>query len=307
MDFKEFESKTIEYFKEKYEDKYQIMVRDVLKNNGEVLRGITMIKDDINASPTIYLNDMYRALLAGNDFDYIMHEIDFILEKSSLKDAIDISFLSNYDTVKTMVLPKLINKEMNEDYLKDVPHFEFLDLAVSFYVIVENETFGAGSIAISNSNLEEWNITKEEMLEEALKNYDRLLGCTVEKIESVLLKMLKERGVGKDEDFPYLTEKDGLFNALPMYVVSNRKRTLGAASLLDKKKLKMISKEFSSSLYILPSSIHELIFIPSNVVDDIDYLKSMVSEVNKTEVSKSEFLSNSVYYYDAEKSALSVA
>ena len=307
MNFKEFESKTIEYFKEKYAEKYNITVRDVLKNNGEVLRGITMIKDDINASPTIYLNDMYEAVLAGKDFNAIMDEIDYILDRSSLKEAIDIDFLSDYGIVKGKVLPKLINKELNEDFLKDVPHFDYLDLAVSFYVIVESETFGTGSIAISNSNFEEWGITKEEMLEDSLKNYDRLLGCTVERIESVLLQMLKERGIGSEEDFPYLTKKDGLFNEIPMYVVSNKMRTLGAASLLDKKKLKMISKDFSSSLYILPSSIHELIFVPASVVDDLDYLKSMVSEVNKTEVSKSDFLSNSVYYYDAEKSALSVA
>ena len=56
--------------------------------------------------------------------------------------------------------------------------------------------------------------------------------------------------------------------------------------------------------YILPSSIHEAIFIPASENVDAEELKTMVREVNETQVPKEDFLSNEVYFYNAKEDEL---
>lgn len=51
-----------------------------------------------------------------------------------------------------------------------------------------------------------------------------------------------------------------------------------------------------SDLYILPSSIHEIIVLPVDFRDDVTGLKDMVNTVNQTQVLPEEFLSDSVYF-----------
>ena len=51
-------------------------------------------------------------------------------------------------------------------------------------------------------------------------------------------------------------------------------------------------------MYILPSSIHEVILLPSDRINDPTKLLSMVHDANTTVVSIGDVLSDSVYYYD---------
>jgi hypothetical protein len=46
--------------------------------------------------------------------------------------------------------------------------------------------------------------------------------------------------------------------------------------------------------YILPSSIHELIFVPT-YVGTKDDIEMMVREINATEVSEDDYLANDVF------------
>ena len=49
---------------------------------------------------------------------------------------------------------------------------------------------------------------------------------------------------------------------------------------------------------ILPSSIHELILLADDGTLTVEELQNTVREINETEVSESDFLSNEVYHYD---------
>ena len=52
-------------------------------------------------------------------------------------------------------------------------------------------------------------------------------------------------------------------------------------------------------MYILPSSIHEVIAISADIGDP-ESLAALVAEVNMNEVSLDERLSNQVYHYDKD-------
>ena len=82
-----------------------------------------------------------------------------------------------------------------------------------------------------------------------------------------------------------------------MYVLTNEHRTFGAAGMLNFELLDEFFDEHGS-FFILPSSIHELILVCRQNMDDAMNYKKMVEEVNETQVPQMEFLSNSVYFYD---------
>ena len=61
-----------------------------------------------------------------------------------------------------------------------------------------------------------------------------------------------------------------------------------------------------SDLYILPSSVHEVIAVSSDMGSP-EMLAQMVVEVNMQEVSLDERLSNQVYHYDKDLRKLTLA
>ena len=87
---------------------------------------------------------------------------------------------------------------------------------------------------------------------------------------------------------------------VPMYVASNVQKMLGAGVVLYDGLLKTFAENIDNNFYILPSSTHEVLFVPDFMGIEVEYLKQMVQEVNATEVSEQEFLSDNVYYYSIE-------
>ena len=51
---------------------------------------------------------------------------------------------------------------------------------------------------------------------------------------------------------------------------------------------------------MLNSSRHEILLVPQSVVSDVEDLKKMVKEVNATEVSKIDKLSDNVYHFNGK-------
>ena len=90
-----------------------------------------------------------------------------------------------------------------------------------------------------------------------------------------------------------------------MYVLSNTRWLFGASSLLYPGVLKRISQYLASDLYILPSSIHECIIIPSKSVYTREDLQKIVREMNETQVREDEYLSDTVYQYEESGDILS--
>ena len=86
-----------------------------------------------------------------------------------------------------------------------------------------------------------------------------------------------------------------------MYVAGNESKNYGAAVILYENFLANFARKMQCNFYILPSSIHEVILLPvENENDDISRLKEMVYEVNHTELSEEEILSDSLYMFNWE-------
>ena len=74
----------------------KVSVKQITKNNGVVLHGITISKAGMNISPNIYLDGLYAAYEHGETFHAVMEEVMKIYEKSKVEASIDMSFFMDY-------------------------------------------------------------------------------------------------------------------------------------------------------------------------------------------------------------------
>ena len=65
-----------------------------------------------------------------------------------------------------------------------------------------------------------------------------------------------------------------------------------------------IGDEFGDDYYLIPSSIHEVILIQKRDLGDVSELNNMIREVNLTQLSHDEILSNHYYTYVRKEEAL---
>ena len=103
-----------------------------------------------------------------------------------------------------------------------------------------------------------------------------------------------------------VAEKNPDLGGIPLLVLTNSRRYLGAACILYRGVLERFAKKLGENLYILPSSVHEVILLPETKVNSSKNLLRMVMEVNRTQLAPEEVLSDTVYYYDRKSGKISI-
>ena len=102
------------------------------------------------------------------------------------------------------------------------------------------------------------------------------------------------------KDFDHSEYMEEFSEDVQMYVLSNKNRVEGAACMMYPELIQEFSDKIGSSLYIILSSIHELLLIPTDNDNEYAEIKSMIKEINDTQVSTEEILSYSLYFYDRQ-------
>ena len=271
MDYSEFVETMREEVEKLIDTEMRVDIHAATKNNGTSREGLVIIRTGINISPTIYLEEFYDQYLNGNSIPDLAQSVLRLYEKIKVEHPFPCENILNYDMIKDRIAYKLINREWNEKLLQQIPHIDYLDLSIVFYLLLDNSEFGNATILLRNEHIKAWDVSLDELYSTAAANTKSILPEIVDKMT----------------DF--------------MYVVSNSSRTLGASAILYEGILKKIEEQAGEKFYILPSSIHELIIIPADYGIDREHLELMVKEINETEVDREERLSNRVYYYDGEK------
>jgi hypothetical protein len=87
-------------------------------------------------------------------------------------------------------------------------------------------------------------------------------------------------------------------------VLTNKSRLFGAVCIIYPDLLKDFACAIKSSFYVIPSSVHEVILVPSENTFEADEIRRMIKEINDTQVKPEEILSYSLYYFDKDKNKL---
>lgn len=290
----------IEEFTEKVRDAvekglgngHRVEAKEVRKNNGVILHGLVVLEEGQNVAPTIYLDTFLEAYESGATFMSVLNRLLDICRMEAEKSSIDMEFFRSFEEVRDRICYRLIGKEGNEGLLEDMPYIGFLDLAICFHYAYHSEALGDGTILIHNSHMELWGTSAAELFGLAKRNTKRLFPWTCQSMVEVLREM-----AGQDAETEDAAEQDAFLQEMPLRILSNTKRTHGAACMLYPGVLDSLASKEGHDLYILPSSVHEVILLPDIGIPSATELRNMVREVNDTQVAPEEVLSYSLYRY----------
>lgn len=280
---------------DEYED---ATIQTVIKNNDRTLYGINVRKRGNNIAPTIYLEDYFKRYLDGASVHETLDDIaSFIIQNADIcpVDKGEINNLDNFESVRDKIRIRLINESLNEEYLKDKPSTPVAGDLRAIYCINLHSNDGNSYVVITNMLLAKYNVSTEELHQIAVNNItpEEVLFTNIFEIISEFLPHKEDSSLDESN--------------IPMYVLTNTAKCYGASCVMSPSVMDMVMDKIGESdIYILPSSIHELIIIKSSGMDT-EALRSMVKEVNASEVDPSELLSDEVYQYDYTTHSLMIA
>lgn len=316
MEYKEFINQIRDALQEKMDKNETVCLNKVLKNNDLELDALCIHSKQTNISPSIYLNEYYKEYLEGRGISDIVEEIYYLFRSHTEKLQFNVNQFRNFDTIKERLAFKLINRKSNKKLLQSVPFIEYLDLAIVFYFLIDDEYLGNATALIHNVHLEMWNVTKEELYEYAIDNTPLLLPPTIRNMNEIITELLAKdiEQTVYETDYRYeenchlpspeVVAESVMNNVvknedlLEMYVLTNQQKLYGASCILYEHVLREFALSIGRNLYILPSSIHEVIIVPAYPDIKQRDLTKMVRDVNLQELNTDDILSDHAYYYD---------
>ena len=282
---------------EKLGDEYEVKLHYVTKTNKTQAQTELIIKKgETNISPAIYIDEeIQKYLLNLCSLETITDEIiKEYLQCDSIGDY-DLSPFKDFGWVKGRLVCQLVNTSLNENLLRDIPSIPFMDLSIVFRVLLDPLPIdGRPSILVTNTHMKLWKTDKETIYAIAKENTPKLLPVMITELDKLIKQMLQERNVSTE-----VIDSMG-FPKVRMYVLTNQDIWFGSYCINYDGILSSLAEKENANLYILPSSLHEVIVVPDSNGANTEQLKEMVSQVNTTSLPEEELLSYSVYYFSRE-------
>ena len=280
MTYDEFKEKLLEEMGERL-GKPAVKIITVTKNNNVQKDAVTLSDCEAELNPVVYLDDLYKECMAGKE---ISECVDQILELYHGTPEFDSRQLfDSWDKAKDRIEFDLANTKWNEGLFTDTPHKEFLDLTVYCRLVFTKDETGIASAVVKDGMLARWGISEQEMWEAASLNLKK------EAYQFMNLQSL----IRRSSEVADINE----CRHANMCVLTNRAMCYGATGILRTDLLEKLAQLKETDLYILPSSVHEVILLPALDWWGVDELRQMVKSVNAGWVDKMDWLSDEVYYY----------
>lgn len=260
-------NKLVEVIKENTD--LEVSINEVQKGN-VILTGITIGNGTIR--PTLYTRN-YEDLYDKYGYEAVATKMLEDAKNAELDvNPIELASYTSWEYAKEHLKLCIAPNRTNND----VVTYPYLDLELYIRVIVKNVNNGTASYKVQNYMLEEWNVTTEQLLHAALDCTKPTY--TVQSMSKVL--------------FGFEMEDD------PMLIIRTEDEMHGASAIYCKDILKQISNKYDSDLVVIPSNIHEILVIPMAMQMELDDISRMVHEINETEVSPEEVLSDHAYIFN---------
>lgn len=202
--------------------------------------------------------------------------------------------------VKEHLVCRLVNRKNNEELLKIIPYRKFYDLAVIYYVPIQQAEDGMFFCIIRKDQVEALGLDEESLFKLALTNTRRYFPLQFMTLEQAIRQFSLETGIdlGKECDEQ---ETSG------MYLLSNTFNMYGAAAMLYPDVWERIADCLHSDLIILPSSCHEVMVLPYTEEVSVSDLADMVFTINRNNLMPKDILSDSIYLYRRAEKRIVIA
>lgn len=215
--------------------------------------------------PVLYFEPFYHLIQKGAELDRVLSFIAGTIAEYPAPDILT-EMCESPQLRKEDAILQVINRRHNQEYLKGLPHRDFLDLAIIYRLMVQTEDHQLYSTVIDHRIMEEMGLAEEELFE-------------------IARRQMKQR-------MPY-----HMFPVcVPLFAYTNDDYYFGAASILEKSGIRRLARQLQDDLYILPASIHEIMLLPQKAVS-YEMAQAMLLKANLEGTDPQEWLSDKVYLY----------
>jgi hypothetical protein len=209
--------------------------------------------------------------------------------------------MENTKLNKDRLFMRVMSGKAAEGLKNEFPCDSVLDITVGYRWLNVQEDGIRTSEPLKIEELEKAKLDRDELFKLAQKNTGNLFKTRLYKLAD-LVKRICEGSIAED----YMSGDEKLDQS-EIYVCTNDSGMFGAAVMLMADVLKNIAERLGGNIYILPSSIHEVIIVPQIEAYDLKMLCETVKGVNDTVVNETDFLSDSVYRYELETGKVEIA
>ena len=303
MDYETFKQEFAEDIKQNF---YERGYGEVTVNFNEVEKAnqkyeaMSVVAEGSNVGVNFNLEQAFAAYENSGDYQGVVASAaNVIAEGLDNAPAVDVSALVNYDAMKDKLSIEVISAETNEDLLSKIPHDRIEDLAVVYRFVLESNENGRSSILVSNDLIERMGVTPEQLKADALENAPEIRPAVIQGMNEVMREMMG----------PEVFEMMGISEQTEemMYVATVPDKNSGAGVLAYQDFMDQAAEKIGGDFFILPSSIHEILLVPDDGQKGADELRAMVMDVNATQVSPEEKLTDNVYHYDSKEHIFELA
>lgn len=280
---------------------YRAEVHSIEKVNIGTLQALVILGNDSNISPSFYIEELYKSYLQGKaTIEEMAKDIvesychNIIL---SIKENRPEIYFNDREWVQERLFLQLINSSKNKKLLKDSVHLDCNELSLVLYILATDDESGIGKVRVTKSMLDNFRWDEKNILSYALENTVSLFPYK----EFPLYELLSK--ITDCTDIPNIDITKG---EPEIMVLTNSRGMFGATTIFYPNVLKELAEKHGTSLFLLPSSIHEFLILEDNGIYNPKELKDMVQEVNSSAVSPEEVLSDNIYYYGRSSGMLSV-
>lgn len=249
----------------------------VIRKNNCIVNGISIRRKEEAVAKVFYCDSFSSAEELAKAYLEITENVD---ASDYLKKILDPCW------VKENVYLRLT---ADVDFAKEYVHKQVQDLYIIPYVKFDEEHL----MNLKVSNLKGYD--KDEIFSLALQNMEKR--SLLASVEDIIFRSLTgdfEVANYMKESNPELEEK---LRQGSMLCLTNSEYRFGAASIFCESVKKRLCEIFTDGCYLIPSSVHEFLVVKKEVATPED-LKTMILEVNTTEVAKEDRLSDAAYFFD---------
>lgn len=300
MERNAFDDEILQRLSETAEPDCSASIHQVDKNNGQKRAGIVIRAEGNRLSPVFYLDVMYDQYLRGVSLDELVKGVWQFWQEEAGNRQFDVDDFLDWTRVKSRLFLRVVSTDMNRETLETAVHKEILDLSVMVYARLDHPNDdGVASVVVRKDHLAVWNQQEEDVYALALQN-TRQEDISFASITNVISELLS------GEERELLLDDVLLSMESPLSVLTNKAMLFGAVCMVLPEVMEKIADEKEGDIYILPSSVHEILILKADGTDFLPQLQHMVQEINEMQVPVEQRLSNHVYRYSKED-GLSIA
>lgn len=278
VDFETFKGWIVDDLNSHFINK-ELMVSQVAKTNIGMRTGINIKGENKIPMATIYIENMYDEYLKGESYNTVLNNAIRVLKADvgdGIKNTLQEFNFDNREQILSKAYCEVIGIKGNKKMLYSMPYIKVEDMAIIYKLLISENDEGLAAIKVNNQILDDTGISLKELHERAIINTQDFFP-----VELISMPLMFGMEVN---------------DRTSMFILTNRQRTNGAMAAFYPGALQKVAKSLCKDIYVLPSSIHEVILMP-DTGENVSELRALVKDMNRNVVSKEDKLTDSVYRF----------